>query len=71
MAIGFSVPVFSASLALIIYSLYNPMNPAIIFSSLALFNQLRFPLLFAPMAIVQFIEFKVALSRIEKLLLAS
>lgn len=62
MAIRFSVPVFSAFLVLIIYSLYNPMNPAIIFSSLALFNQLRFPLLFAPMAIVQFIEFKVALS---------
>jgi ABC-type multidrug transport system fused ATPase/permease subunit len=69
-AVAFSVPVFTAASALIIYSLNNTLEPSKVFSSLALFNQLRFPLMFTPMAIVQFVEFKVALKRIEELLLA-
>jgi ABC-type multidrug transport system fused ATPase/permease subunit len=69
-AVGFSVPVFSTAAALILYSLTQTLDPARIFSSLALFNQLRFPLMFFPMAVVQFVEFKVGLQRIQELLLA-
>jgi ABC-type multidrug transport system fused ATPase/permease subunit len=71
MAVAFTVPVFSASFSLIIFSLSNPLESSRIFAALALFNQLRFPLIFAPMAIVQYVEVKIALLRIEKLFLAN
>jgi ATP-binding cassette, subfamily C (CFTR/MRP), member 1 len=69
-AVAFSVPVFSTAVAIIIYGSMNTFDPARVFSSLALFNQLRYPLTFFPMGIVQYVEFKVALNRIQELFLA-
>ncbi|KAI8900330.1 P-loop containing nucleoside triphosphate hydrolase protein [Globomyces pollinis-pini] len=70
MAIVFAIPVFSAASALVIYGATNPLDPSRIFSALALFNQLRFPLMFIPMSIVSYAEFSVAIKRVQELLLA-
>ncbi|KAK8218735.1 ABC transporter [Phyllosticta capitalensis] len=70
-AIGMSIPVFAAMLAFITYSLsQHVLNPAPIFSSLALFNSLRMPLNLLPLVLGQVIDALSSIKRIEEFLLA-
>ena len=70
-AVGLSMPVFGAMLAFITYSLTgNALNPANIFSSLALFNTLRLPLNLLPVVIGQVADAWVSVQRIETFLKA-
>ncbi|KAF2185036.1 P-loop containing nucleoside triphosphate hydrolase protein [Zopfia rhizophila CBS 207.26] len=71
LAIGMSMPVFASMLSFITYSLSNhDLNPAPIFSSLALFNSLRLPLNFLPLVIGQIIDANASVGRIQEFLLA-
>lgn len=70
-AVGLSLPIFASMLAFITYSLTdNSLDPASIFSSLALFNGLRMPLNLLPMIIAQAIDAWVSLQRLQEYLLA-
>jgi ABC-type multidrug transport system fused ATPase/permease subunit len=70
-SIGAMVPVFAAMLAFITFSLTNhSLDPAAIFSSLALFNQLRLPLVLLPMVLGMVSDAMQSISRIEDFLLA-
>ena len=70
-AVGMSLPVLGAMLAFITYSLTgNVLNPASVFSSLALFNTLRLPLNLLPMVIGQVVDAWVSIQRIETFLKA-
>jgi ABC-type multidrug transport system fused ATPase/permease subunit len=71
LAVGMSMPVFASMLSFITYSLTDHgLNPAPIFSSLALFNSLRLPLNFLPLVIGQVIDANASLKRIQEFLLA-
>jgi len=72
MAVGMSLPQFASMLAFITYSLSHKSIrvPAQIFSSLALFNALRMPLLFLPLVIGQVVDASASIRRIEDFLLA-
>jgi ATP-binding cassette subfamily C (CFTR/MRP) protein 1 len=71
LAVGMSMPVFASMLSFITYSLVNPsLDPARIFSSLALFNSMRIPLNFLPLVIGQVIDANVSVKRIQEFLLA-
>ncbi|PSN60350.1 hypothetical protein BS50DRAFT_593794 [Corynespora cassiicola Philippines] len=71
LAIGMSMPVFASMLSFITYSLTDHgLNPAPIFSSLALFNSLRLPLNFLPLVIGQVIDANASVKRIQEFLLA-
>lgn len=70
-AVGMSLPVFGAMLAFITYSLTgNNLDPANIFSSLALFNILRMPLNTLPTVVGQVVDAWVSIQRIEAYLRA-
>jgi ATP-binding cassette subfamily C (CFTR/MRP) protein 1 len=70
-AVSMSMPIFASMLAFITYSLSNHvLDPAPIFSSLALFNALRMPLNFLPLVLGQVIDALGSLSRIQEFLLA-
>ncbi|KAI8906011.1 P-loop containing nucleoside triphosphate hydrolase protein [Gorgonomyces haynaldii] len=59
------VPLFAMILTFIVYSLLgNPLQPDLIFSSLALFYVLRVPLLIMPLAVSQTIDAWVAAERV-------
>jgi ATP-binding cassette subfamily C (CFTR/MRP) protein 1 len=65
------MPIFASMLAFITYSLTgHNLNPAVIFSSLALFNGLRLFLNILPIVIGQAVDAIASISRIEKFLLA-
>ncbi|KAF2759281.1 ABC multidrug transporter [Pseudovirgaria hyperparasitica] len=71
LAVGMVMPVFAAMIAFIVYSVSgHGLNPAPIFSSLALFNGLRLPLNFLPMVLGQVIDAMSSLERIQEFLLA-
>jgi len=71
MAVSMSMPVFASMLAFITYSLTNHgLQPANIFSSLALFNGLRLPLNLLPLVIGQIVDASASIARIEEFLLA-
>ena len=71
MAIGISIPTFASMLAFVTFSLTNhPLNPAPVFSSLALFNLLRMPLTLLPMVLGLVTDALASIDRIEKFLLA-
>ena len=70
MMIAFSVPVLASSLSFVVYGLTNPLNPAILFASLAWFNQLRFPLMLLPRILAGYADFKIGMTRITELLQA-
>ncbi|KAF2016030.1 ABC multidrug transporter-like protein [Aaosphaeria arxii CBS 175.79] len=71
LAVGLSMPVFASMLSFITYSLTDHgLNPAPIFSSLALFNSLRLPLNFLPLVIGQVIDANASVKRIQEFLLA-
>lgn len=70
-AISMSLPIFASMLSFITYSLSeHPLNPAPIFSSLALFNTLRIPLSLLPLVIGQTIDAWASMGRIQDFLLA-
>lgn len=69
-AVSMSLPIFASMLSFITYSLSkHPLNPAPIFSSLALFNSLRMPLNLLPMIIGQVIDGWASVKRIQEFLL--
>ncbi|KAJ5646478.1 ABC transporterintegral membrane type 1 [Penicillium lividum] len=71
LCVAMSIPVFASMLAFITYALTNhDLNPANIFSSLALFNSLRMPLNMLPMVLGQVTDAMTALNRIQEFLLA-
>jgi ATP-binding cassette subfamily C (CFTR/MRP) protein 1 len=66
-----TLPIFASVLAFLTYSLTNhDMNPAQIFSSLALFNSLRMPLNLLPLVIGQVVDAWQSIQRIEEYLLS-
>lgn len=70
-AVSMGIPVFAAMLSFITYALSNhSLNPAPIFSSLALFNGLRMPLNMLPMIMGQVIDAYASIKRIQEFLLA-
>lgn len=70
-AVSMSLPVFASMLSFITYSLsMHPLDPAPIFSSLALFNALRLPLNLLPMILGQVIDAWASMARIQEYLLA-
>ncbi|KAF3482936.1 oligomycin resistance ATP-dependent permease YOR1 [Arthroderma uncinatum] len=71
LCIALSLPVFASMLSFITFSLTkHPLNPAPIFSSLALFNTLRLPLNMLPLVLGQVTDAWTALNRIQEFLLA-
>ena len=69
-AVALSLPVFASMLSFITYSLTNnDLAPAEVFSSLALFNGLRFPLTLFPMVLGQVIDAWSSVKRIQEFLL--
>ncbi|KAF9888516.1 hypothetical protein FE257_008623 [Aspergillus nanangensis] len=71
LCVSMSIPVFASMLAFITYALSNhDLDPAPIFSSLALFNSLRMPLNMMPLVIGQVTDAWTALNRIQEFLLA-
>ena len=71
LAVSMSLPVFASMLSFITYSLTNhALNPANVFSSLALFNSLRMPLNLLPMVIGQVTDAWAAMGRIQEFLLS-
>jgi ATP-binding cassette subfamily C (CFTR/MRP) protein 1 len=70
-AASMSMPVFASMLSFITYSLTShALDPARIFSSLALFNSLRMPLNLAPLVISQVTDAHASIGRIQEFLLA-
>lgn len=70
-AISMSIPIFASMLAFITYSLTDHgLNPAYVFSSLALFNSIRIPLNLLPLVIGQVVDAASSVGRIEEFLLA-
>lgn len=68
-AISMSMPIFASMLAFITYSLTNHgLNPALIFSSLALFNSLRIPLNLLPLVLGQVVDAAASIARIQDFL---
>jgi ABC-type multidrug transport system fused ATPase/permease subunit len=63
-------PLFACSLTFVVYSTGNQLNVGNIFAALALFQQLRLPMAYLPSVLVGYADYKVALGRIEELLLA-
>lgn len=70
-AVSMALPIFSNMTAFIVYSVTShDLEPATVFSSLALFNGLRTPMNWLPVAIGYSIDAYAALKRIEDFLLA-
>ena len=70
-AVSMSMPIFASMLTFITYSLTdNDLDPALIFSSLALFNALRLPLNILPLVISQVVDALSSIRRIQEFLLA-
>ena len=71
LCVSMSIPIFASMLAFITYALSkHDLNPAPIFSSLALFNSLRMPLNMLPLVIGQVTDASTALQRIQEFLFA-
>lgn len=70
-AVSMSLPIFASFLSFITYSLsQHALDPAPIFSSLALFNSLRLPLNLLPLVIGQVVDAWSSLGRIQDFLIA-
>ena len=70
-AISMTLPVFASVLSFVTYVLsQHALDPARIFSSLALFNSLRVPLSLLPLVIGQAVDARTSLDRIEDFILA-
>jgi ATP-binding cassette, subfamily C (CFTR/MRP), member 1 len=69
-AVSMSLPIFASMLSFICYSLTDHgLNPANVFSSLALFNSLRMPLNLLPLVIGQVVDAWSSVKRIQEYLL--
>lgn len=69
MGITMSVPLLASVVSFIVYGALNPtFNPPVIFSSLALFNLMRFPLIMLPNTIRMLVEARVAINRLSDVL---
>ena len=69
LAVSMTTPIFASMLAFITYRLSNHvLDPAPIFSSLALFNALRIPLNLLPMVIGQVVDGLASINRIQAFL---
>ena len=69
-ALAMAMPVFASMLSFITYSLTDHhLDPARVFSSLALFNSLRLPLNLLPLVIGQVTDASVSMARIQEFLL--
>jgi ATP-binding cassette, subfamily C (CFTR/MRP), member 1 len=69
-ALAMAMPVFASMLSFITYSLTDHgLNPARVFSSLALFNSLRLPLNLLPLVIGQVTDASASMDRIQDFLL--
>jgi ATP-binding cassette, subfamily C (CFTR/MRP), member 1 len=70
-AVSMSLPIFASMLAFITYSLTShSLNPAHVFSSLALFNSLRMPLNLLPLVIGQVVDAWSSIYRIQEYLMS-
>lgn len=70
-AVSMALPIFASMLSFITYSLsHHALNPAPIFSSLALFNSLRMPLNLLPLVIGQVVDAWSSLGRIQDFMIA-
>lgn len=70
-AVSMSLPIFASMLSFITYSLsQHVLDPAPIFSSLALFNSLRMPLTLLPLVIGQVVDAWSSVGRIQDFLIA-
>ncbi|KAJ3287921.1 hypothetical protein HK104_008405 [Borealophlyctis nickersoniae] len=68
-ALGFAVPMLAATVTYVVYAIVSPTFDAIlIFSSMALFNQLRNPIMWSPMMLSVSADARVALKRIQALM---
>ncbi|KAF9523137.1 ABC transporter [Crepidotus variabilis] len=64
-AVAMSMPIIASVVAFIIYSVTgHPLQPAIIFSSLTLFNLLRMPLMFLPVSLSAIADAQNAVERL-------
>ncbi|RDW76860.1 ATP-binding cassette transporter YOR1 [Aspergillus mulundensis] len=71
LCVSMAIPVFASMLSFITYALSNHMlDPAPIFSSLALFNSLRMPLNLLPLVLGQITDAWTALNRIQEFIVA-
>lgn len=71
MAVSMTTPIFASMLSFITFKLsMHQLDPAPIFSSLALFNSLRIPLNLLPMVIGQVVDGFASISRIQEFLAA-
>ncbi|KAI8918715.1 P-loop containing nucleoside triphosphate hydrolase protein [Entophlyctis helioformis] len=70
MTFAFSIPNVAAAVSFIIFGLYNSLEPGRTFAALAWFAQLPQPLMFIPQVITGYAEIKIALVRIQELLVA-
>ncbi|RYP56800.1 hypothetical protein DL771_011575 [Monosporascus sp. 5C6A] len=70
-AVSMSLPIYASMLSFITYSLTdNTLQPAAVFSSLALFNGLRMPLNLLPLVIGQVVDAWQSLQRIQEFMLS-
>ncbi|KAK7024232.1 hypothetical protein VNI00_016449 [Paramarasmius palmivorus] len=70
-ALGFALPTLAAVLSFIVYAITgHELEPSIIFSSLSLFNLLRTPLTFLPVALSSIADAANAFSRVQDVFLA-
>ncbi|KAF8927650.1 P-loop containing nucleoside triphosphate hydrolase protein [Dissophora ornata] len=70
-AVNLSVPIIAATLTFVVYSLTgHELTPAIVFSSLSLFNIMRMPLMIFPQVVSGMVDALVSIRRIEDMLLA-
>ena len=70
-AVSMALPIFASMLSFITYSLSNhALDPAPVFSSLALFNSLRMPLNLLPLVIGQVTDAWASIGRIQDFMLA-
>ncbi|KAF9581339.1 hypothetical protein BGW38_001686 [Lunasporangiospora selenospora] len=70
-AVNLTVPVLAATLTFVVYSAVgNELTPAIVFSSLSLFNIMRMPLIMFPQVVSATVDAVVSIRRIEDVLLA-
>ncbi|KAJ3098441.1 hypothetical protein HDU96_011094, partial [Phlyctochytrium bullatum] len=70
LTIAFAIPVLAAVVALVVFGATNPLDAAKVFSSLSWLASLRIPLMFLPQLITGWADFKVAVGRVQEVLVA-
>src|SRR5690606_24493470 len=65
-AVTNSLPAIVSVVTFVVYSMMgNTLTPSKVFTALALFNQLRFPLMFYPMVLSYLADTRISLSRLQ------